>query len=124
MEIVVHAGKSVGIGVTSEERSVTVGRGQPVRMEIASQSVEIRAAKSRGMAFKFVQNVIGGSDVVRCTLDEFRAIQRLDGETWYAVTTTSDELRYLYLGPTLIAKAGDDGGTWGFAYTFPITFGR
>ena len=124
MEIIVHTGQPVNIDITQQSPTIVVGRPRNVQMVVQPQNVEIKPTKNRDMAFQFVQNVLGGSDVVRCTLDQFQALTHLDGKTWYAVTTTSDELRYLYLGATLIAHASDDGGTWGFAYTFPMIFGR
>lgn len=124
MDLVVHNKKKVEINVSQQSSSITVGNPRNVNITLRPQSVDIRPPANKGMAFEFVQNVIGGTGVVRCTYAEFQSMERLDGKTWYAVTTTADELRYLYLGPTLIAKASDDGGTWGFAYTFPIIFGR
>lgn len=125
MEIIVHTGQSVNIDITQQAPTIVVGRPRNVQIVVQPQNVEIKPTKNRGMAFQFVQNVLGVSDVVRCTLDQFQALTHLDGKTWYVVTTTSDELRYLYLGSTLIiARAIDDGGTCGFPYTFPIIFGR
>ena len=124
MEIIVHTGQPVNIDITQQSPTIVVGRPRNVQMVVQPQNVEIKPTKNRGMAFEFVQNVLGGSNVVRCTLDQFHALTVLDSKTWYAVTTTQDELRYLYLGATLIAQASQDEGTWGFAYTFPMIFGR
>ena len=123
MEIIVHSGQDVNINVAHHNPNIELGSARSVEIVVQHQDVELKPPKSHGMAFEFVQKVLGGN-VVRCTLDQFNAITYLDGKTWYAVTTTSDELRYLYLGATLIAQASDDGGTWGFAYTFPMIFGR
>lgn len=124
MNITVHKEKNIDIHISQQSASINVGRPQNVNISLQPQSIDIRPRKSNGIAFEFVQKVVAGANVVRCTYAEFQSMERLDGKTWYAVTTTADELRYLYLGATLIAKASDDGGTWGFAYTFPITFGR
>lgn len=124
MDLVVHGKKNVEINVSQQSSNLKVGGARDVKITLQPQNVELKPPANKGMAFEFVQKVIGGTGVVRCTYSEFQSMERLDGKTWYAVTTTADELRYLYLGPTLIAKASDDGGTWGFAYTFPIIFGR
>jgi len=124
MDITVHKEKKIDINVSQQSANINVGRPLNVNISLQPQSIDIKPKKSSGMAFEFVQKVVAGANVVRCTYAEFQSMTHLDGKTWYAVTTTADELRYLYLGPTLIAKASDDGGTWGFAYTFPIIFGR
>lgn len=63
--------------------------------------------------------------VKRMTYTVFHRLTEKDKSTIYAVTTNiGDELRYLYLGDTLIAKKADGGGSQGFPYTFPIVFGR
>lgn len=124
MDIKLIQDDSVKISVSHETPNITIGRPRSVGISLSPQTLNLKPQKNKGMAFNFVQNVVAGSNVRRLTLAEFEALTSYDGETWYAVTTTADELRYLYLGPTLIAQASQDGTTWGFAYTFPITFGR
>ena len=124
MDITITSTDSVKIGLSHQTPQINVSKPQRIGMEVASQPVTLAPKKASQVAFEFVQRVVAGASVVRCTLDQFQSFDHLDGKTWYAVTTTSDELRYLYLGPTLIAQASQDGGTWGFAYTFPMTFGR
>lgn len=122
--IVIKSSDSVKISLSQQSTQINIGRPQKIGMEVSSNPVTIKPQKTSSVAFEFVQKVVAGANVVRCTLEQFQSFDHLDGKTWYAVTTTSDELRYLYLGPTLIAQASQDGGTWGFAYTFPMTFGR
>lgn len=124
MDINVLSQNGVQIGLSQDNPVIKVGGARSMDIEVSSQQINITPKKSASPAFEFVQRVVAGANVVRCTFDQFNAMPSYDGKTWYAVTTTQDELRYLYLGATLIAKASDDGGTWGFAYTFPITFGR
>lgn len=124
MDIEITKTEDVQINVSHSTPAIDIGAPRSVGIEIKPQVLNIQPQKAQGVAFNFVQRVIAGANVVRCTLAEFQAIERYDGRTWYAVTTTTDELRYLYLGNTLIAQASQDGGTWGFAYTFPMTFGR
>lgn len=124
MDIGLSTQGNIQIEVTKETPNISVRTSRGVDIDLSSQTINVTPKKSNGPAFEFVQRVVAGASVVRCTLDEFQALTHLDGKTWYAVTTTSDELRYLYLGATLIAQASDDGGTWGFAYTFPMIFGR
>ena len=124
MDIEVKSSAAVQIGLSQETPQISIGKPQTIGIDLAVASVNLTPKASSGVAFNFVQRIMEGTSVVRCTLDEFQSLPSLDGSTWYAVTTTSDELRYLYLGPTLIAQANQDDGTWGFAYTFPMTFGR
>lgn len=124
MEVDVQTKSVIEVEIGQQSHQIDVRPSRVVEIEINPQTVELNVPSKSSPAFEFVQKVIGGSNVVRCTYAEFQSMTNLDGKTWYAVTTTSDELRYLYLGNTLIAKASDDGGTWGFAYTFPIIFGR
>lgn len=124
MDITITSTDSVKIGLSHQTPQINVSKPQRIGMEVASQPVTLAPKKASQVAFEFVQRVVAGASVVRCTLDQFQSFDHLDGKTWYAVTTTGDELRYLYLGATLIAQANQDEGTWGFAYTFPMTFGR
>lgn len=124
MDISINSNKGVTINVAHDSPNIDIGRPVSVGIDIAPSQTTIRPKKSGSPVFEFVQKVVAGANVVRCTLAEFEAIANYDGRTWYAVTTTTDELRYLYLGGTLIAQASQDGGTWGFTYTFPMTFGR
>lgn len=124
MELDVNKGNVIGIDILQQSPQIDVKPTATVEIDVQRQDVSLKVPPKGGVAFEFVQKVVAGSNVVRCTYTEFQSMAHLDGKTWYAVTTTADELRYLYLGPTLIAKASDDGGTWGFAYTFPIIFGR
>lgn len=124
MELDVNKNKDVDIEIVQQSPQVNIRTARSVELDIHPQDVGLNIPPKRNAVFEFVQKVVAGSSVVRCTYAEFQSIANLDGKTWYAVTTTQDELRYLYLGNTLIAKAEDDGGTWGFAYSFPIIFGR
>lgn len=124
MEITINKSEGVSVSVVRREQSFEIGSKREIDFNINPQTLSIQPQKSSGPAFEFVHKVLAGANVVRCTLAEFEAIGSYDGHTWYAVTTTTDELRYLYLGATLIAQADQSGGTWGFAYTFPIIFGR
>lgn len=124
MEVIVKKEESVRIGVSHSTPNIDIGSPRSIDITVSPQTLRIEPRKSAGPVFQFVNKVVRGANVVRCTLAEFEEIGNYDGQTWYAVTTTTDELRYLYLGGTLIAQASQDGGTWGFAYTFPMTFGR
>ena len=124
MELDVNKDKAIGIDILQQSPQIDVKPTNAVEIDLQKQEVSLKVPSKSGVAFEFVQKVVAGANVVRCTYAEFQSMTNLDGKTWYAVTTTTDELRYLYLGSTLIAKASDDGGTWGFAYTFPIIFGR
>ena len=124
MDLDVQTKTIVDIDIKQQSHQIAVQPTRAVELDINPQSVILNVPPRKTPAFEFVQNVIGGTNVVRCTYAEFQSMTNLDKKTWYAVTTTTDELRFLYLGPTLIAKASDDGGTWGFAYTFPMIFGR
>lgn len=124
MDIVINKSPDVNIHVSRSAPIVKIGASQSINMQMTHQVVNIRPHRPASPVFQFVQRVVRGSNVVRCTLAEFQAMESYDGQTWYAVTTTTDELRYLYLGGSLIAQASQDGGTWGFAYTFPMSFGR
>ena len=123
MEIIVKKEESVRIGVSHSTPNIDIGSPRSIDITVSPQTLRIEPRKSASPVFQFVNKVVRGANVVRCTLAEFEEIGTYDGQTWYAVTTTTDELRYLYLGGTLIAQARQDG-TWGFAYTFPMTFGR
>lgn len=59
--------------------------------------------------------------VKRVTQSQYDALANKDASTIYAVTNASDNLRKIYLGTTLIAKA-DTSGNNAFTYTFPIIF--
>lgn len=124
MDISIKQTDSVKFEVSKGSSSILVGEPKELNIGLSKEEIIISPKKSAGPAFEFVQRVVAGSSVVRCTIDQFNSITLHDGKTWYAVTTTQDELRYLYLGSTLIAKANQDSGVWGFAYSFPITFGR
>lgn len=124
MDVTIKKSKEVEIQVAHDEPMIDVGNPRSIEIGVNPATLEIKPKKVKGLTFDFFERIIAGANVVRCTLAEFEAIQHYDGKTWYAVTTTTDELRYLYLGPTLIAQADQSGGTWGFAYTFPIIFGR
>lgn len=124
MDIIVKKEEGVRIDVVHSMPSIDIGSPRSIDITLSPQTLRIEPRKSANPVFQFVNKVVRGANVVRCTLAEFEQIGKYDGQTWYAVTTTADELRYLYLGGTLIAQASQDGGTWGFAYTFPMTFGR
>lgn len=124
MDISLGTSNDVKIEISKEAPIISVGGERSVSFDVSKQEINISPKKSRAPAFEFVQRVLAGERIVRCTFDQFNAFTSLDGRTLYAVTTKQDELRYLYLGSTLIAKASDDGGTWGFAYSFPMIFGR
>ena len=124
MDISVSSTNGVNIDIGKPEPQIHIGKTNDVGIDLSVQPITLAPKKSAGVAFEFVQRVVAGSSVVRLTYDQFQALDHLDGSTWYAVTTTQDELRYLYLGATLVAQASQEDGTWGFAYTFPMTFGR
>ncbi len=124
MDITIETSNNVQIGLSQDNPAISVKKPGQIGFDVSKKEVNLSPKKSHGPAFEFVQKVVAGANVVRCTLEQFQALPSLDGKTWYAVTTTQDELRYLYLGATLIAQASQDEGTWGFAYTFPMIFGR
>lgn len=59
--------------------------------------------------------------VKRVTQAKYDAIPNKDASTMYVVTNASDNIRKIYIGTTLIAKA-DTSGNNAFTYTFPIVF--
>lgn len=126
MEMQINGGERVPLNLEASKTSLNVGSPGKIEVNISNPTLEMKMPKSERIAFEFISKFVGGgsANIIRCTLEEFDALLEKDGRTLYAVTTTTDELRQLYLGNTLIAKASDDGGSWGFAYTFPITFGR
>lgn len=124
MDIGLSTQNNIQIDVSRETPNISIQTSPGFGLDVSQKTISVAPKKSHGPAFELVQKVVSGANVVRCTLEQFQALPSLDGKTWYAVTTTQDELRYLYLGATLIAQASDDGGTWGFAYTFPMIFGR
>ncbi len=124
MDLTINKDASVAINIEKRLTDINIGEPRSIDISVSRPNLEIKVPNNRGLAFEFVQKVVGGTGVIRLTYDQFKALDHLDGSTWYAVTTTTDELRYLYLGASLIAQASQEDGTWGFAYTFPMTFGR
>lgn len=113
------------ISLTNTQLNNKFTQGQSIDVGFDNPSISIEPISSKGPAYKFAMSIISGSgNINRLTYDEWIALENVQGNMWYAVTTNSDELRYLYLGNTLIAKASEDGTRWGFAYSFPIIFGK
>lgn len=120
-----HPEKFLEVGMWME-LAVSTNLAAKADLSYVNQQLALKANQATTYTKTEVDGLIneyGG--VKRMTYAQFNALPVKKTDTIYAVTTnTTDELRYLYLGPILIAKKADDGGSWGFPYTFPIVFGR
>jgi len=125
MDIHFKATEATRIVLNSNQINSRANPGQTIRVGVESPTISVKPKVVQNTAYKFAMQIISGNgNIVRLTYDEWLALTEIQSNMWYAVTTSADEVRYLYLGNTLIAKASDDGSTWGFAYSFPIVFGR
>lgn len=121
MDLIVHNKPVVNISVDKVSNDVLIQRKEPISIDVKKSKLQMNIGKSPNLSFEFIKNIVGTAGIYRLTTTEFEALATIKENAWYFVTDYRGQLKFIYAGSTLFAKA-DIQGDMGFPYTFPITF--
>lgn len=90
--------------------NINITKGSSLRIVTERNSISFKPKKKNGIDVSFGDISSGGlgNGVVRCTIAEYEALASYDSRTIYAVTTTDDKLKYIYIGSVLVKEVEDE----------------